>query len=109
MTYTKTIIKFNNNLKNYLNADQKPSDFDTTIISANEDDVWGYIADIQSEVGADDDWEFNVCYDLTIIEGLSVREAYEDEASVEEFIIADIKKEYKNDLDEIIKMLLRQS
>lgn len=107
MIFTKAIIKFNNNLKYYLNADQKPSDFDTTIISVDDDEVFRYIADIQTEVGADDDDEFNVCYDLTIIEGLTVREAYEDEASVEEFIIADIKKEYNNNLDEIIKMLLR--
>lgn len=107
MTFTKAIIKFNSSLKYYLNADQKPSDFDTTIISADDDEIFGYIADIQTEVGADDDDEFNVCYDLVIIEGLTIREAYEDEASVEEFIIADIKKEYKNNLDEIIKMLLR--
>lgn len=107
MTFTKAIIKFNNNLTDYLNVDQKPSDFDTTIISANEDEVWDYIADIQFEVGADDDWEFGMCYDLTIIDCLTVREAYEDEASVEEFIIEDIKKEYNNDLDEIIKMLLK--
>lgn len=107
MTFTKTIIRFNNNLNDYLEADQKPNDFDTIIVTANEDEVWAYITDIQSEVGAEDDWEFDLCYELTTIKELSVREAYEDEDSVEEFIIEDIKKEYKNNIDEIIKMLLK--
>ena len=75
MTFTKAIIKFNNNLKYYLNADQRPSDFDTTIISVDDDEIFRYIADIQTEDRADDDDEFNECYDLAIIEGLTVSEA----------------------------------